>query len=318
MFVEVILTLALLTGLVILYLPDIEAISIIIKQKIMFSINNLKASDVDFRNIPKTNGLNDSVRRLLYITFDFGSKNALIGFWIVSIVIPIMVFFVMSRIATVGISLSLCIFVALMPTVFVLGKLQSLRIQSSKEGKIMLTELLDNYKIYYFNMQQAIEVTATTIEDAPKCKRLLFNLSKGLNRVSGGEDLKELLNDFKFSIGTSWAAVLTDNMYFALSHGIKVTSAMEDLIKIVAKAEEVEEKAVREHNESGLILKYLIPSCYILTILGAVFCFDLTLAEFFHYQFGTTAGVSWFTTSLIIYFSGLIAKWFLTCSKLDL
>lgn len=67
---------------------------------------------------------------------------------------------------------------------------------------------------------------------------------------------------------TSWAGVLADNMYLALTSGIRVTEAMEDLVNTVSKAREVDELTNRENNEAGLILKYLAPLCYIMTVVG--------------------------------------------------
>ena len=54
---------------------------------------------------------------------------------------------------------------------------------------------MNHYKIHYYNMIHAVEQTALTMEGAPYCRRLLFNLSKGLNRVTGNDDIKGVLND---------------------------------------------------------------------------------------------------------------------------
>ena len=83
-------------------------------------------------------------------------------------------------------------------------------------------------------------------------------------------------------------------------------------------AEEVEERSKRENNEAGLILKYLVPICYLLTYVGAVKVFGLTNSEFIYYQFKTATGISWFVAIVIMYIISLIAKFFLTQNKLDL
>lgn len=260
----------------------------------------------------------ESVKRLLQVTFALNSKTAFWGFWAASTVLPAVFLAGMITRAPIGTVVCAALFIAALPTIILLVRLQALRAASSKEGEILLTELLDNYKINYFNMQQAVEVTALSIEEAPNCKRLLFNLSKGLNRAAGSSEIKGFLQDFRFAIGTSWAGVLADNIYFALVSGVKVTAAMEDLIKTVSKAKEVEEYARRENNEATLILKYLAPGCYFLTVIGGIKYFGLTPREFFHYQFETEAGLGWFTACVLTYSIGMVAKKFLTKGKLDL
>jgi len=179
-------------------------------------------------------------------------------------------------------------------------------------------ELLDNYKIHYYNMQRAVEITASVIDEAPNCKRLLFNLSKGLNRASTDDEIRTLIEEFRYAIGTSWSGVLADNIYFALSSGVRVENAMEDLVNTIVMAEEVEEKTKRENNEAGLVLKYLVPLCYLLSFVGGIKFFGLTTGEFLYYQFGTQAGITWFSAIIVMYIISLVAKFFLTQNKLDL
>ncbi len=319
MAVEIILISLLLLGIVVLYMSDIRFACNAAGQRIKLSLNGFKGEDIDQSEYGEGEaGLNESIRRLLQITFNIGHPRAVAAFWIVSLIPPLILFMAVKGRASGLPVIGMCVFTAALPSLLMLGRLQTLRISSSREGKILLTELIDNYKINYFNMQQAVEITAANIEEAPNCRRLLFNLSKGLNRASGSREIKALLNDFKFSIGTSWASVLADNMYFALSSGIKVHSAMEDLLKTVAKAEEVEERANRENNEAGLILKYLAPICYLLTVIGGIRYFGLTAEKFITYQFNTAAGLGWFITSVFTYAAGIVAKRFLTRNKLDL
>ncbi len=317
MFVEMLLTTTSVFGVIMYYWQDLN----LIYEKI-----NLKSSTKhmgkddskieDLYQMPE--GLNQIVRRLIKITLGIDSKYVIYCFWLMTTMFPFAVAVLTYGLITDVLRIALVIIVSVLPLTFLLARLQTLRIKSSKEGKLLIIDILDNYKIHYYNMQHAIEITASTIEEAPNCKKLLFNLSKGLNRVSGNEQIKSLLEEFKYAIGTSWAGVLTDNIYFALSSGIRVDVALEDLINAVAMAEEVEEKSKRENNEAGLILKYLVPVCYLFTFIGAIKFFGLTPREFFHYQFGTEAGISWFVAIVIMYISSLIAKFFLTQNKLDL
>lgn len=318
MFVDSILFFTLVTGVAVLYMGEIKGLMYAAGQRINGFLNGFKTETMSLPEEFHGAGLNESIRRMLQITFDMGSRRALVVFWVVSTALPVMLFILMHGKISNALIISASIFMSALPVILLLGRLQTLRIGSSKEGRTLLTELLDNYKIHYFNMHRAVEITAATIEEAPNCRRLLFNLSKGLNRAAGADEIKTLLDDFKFAIGTSWASVLSDNMYFALTSGIRVDAAMEDLIKTVVKAEEVAEHTDRENNEAGLILKYLAPVCYLLTVIGGIKYFGLTPREFFDYQFGTAAGLGWFTAAVLTYVVSIIAKGFLSRSKLDL
>ena len=92
----------------------------------------------------------------------------------------------------------------------------------SAEGAVLLVELLDNYKMNFYNIREAIEVTALTIEDAPHTRKLMFDLSKGLNRAGDNVQIRKLLDNFRYSVGTSWASVLSDNIYLAVTSGMRI------------------------------------------------------------------------------------------------
>ena len=196
--------------------------------------------------------------------------------------------------------------------------MEKIRIKSSLEGEILLAELTENYKIYYYNMKEGLDRTAMSIEDAPDSKRILQNLSRGLQRAGSERSIIRLLEEFSLSINTSWANTLKNLMYFALVHGIRVDEAMEDLLTTVRRAREVKEFARRTNNESNLMIKYLVPLSYLLTVVAGVKYFGLGWDKFLHYQFGTEVGMSWMTASCIVYAISYMVNLFLSESKLDL
>ncbi len=313
MIIETMMVLSLLTGAAVFFWQEIMCIS-------GWSTLKLKEKIIDKTNSSpeRTPDLNESIRRMINITFGTDEKWTVLLFWAVTFVPAIAALYFMAGRLPITITICAVAFFAAVPLLAILARLNRLRRKSSREGLILLTELLDNYKINYFNIQQALEVTAANIEEAPNCRRLLFDLSKGLNTASGNRDIKRLLDDFKFAVDTSWAGILADNMYFALTSGIRITEAMEDLIKTLAKAAEAEEMASRENNESGLIIRYMVPACYFLTLIGGIKYFGLSLEKFIYYQFGTEAGLMWFTISAVTYGAAICIRSFLAVKKLDL
>ena len=55
----------------------------------------------------------------------------------------------------------------LAPYLLVRTRLQNKQVDVSREGEQLLTELLNNYRICRFNMREAVERTALSIEEAP-------------------------------------------------------------------------------------------------------------------------------------------------------
>ena len=261
--------------------------------------------------------LYEHIRTVLQITLGMGTDRSIRAFAAVSISLAALSFTLLAGKVTLSLAAAAALGSGLMPYGLLLLRLQNLRVSSSREGEILITELLENYKIEYCNMRQAIETTAAVIEDAPNSKRLLMNLARGLNTAEKSR-ISSLLREFRLSINTSWGHILTSNMGFALTAGVEVTEALTDLADTVKRARKVNEFARRENNEASLILKYLAPAAYLLTAVGGIRFFGLSAEKFLFYQFRTEAGLTWFTISLIIYVAGVLFNACLSATKLDI
>jgi len=261
--------------------------------------------------------VNDHIRLLLQVTLGLGADRSVRAFWVISGVPGAAIFILLIKKIPFALTVCAALLAAGLPYGLLHLRLQKLRVRSSREGEILITELLNNYKICFFNMQQAVEETARTIEDAPNSKRILFNLSRGLNTAADSRRIKHLLREFRLSLNTSWGNILAGNMYFALASGIEVTEALTDLAETVKRARKVDEYARRENNEAQLMLRYLAPVSYFLTAAGGIWYFGLTPEKFLYYQFGTEVGLTWFTISSVIYGTGLLINGWLTKTKLD-
>ncbi len=259
----------------------------------------------------------EHIKTLLRVTLGKGNDATLRIFIFLSVLPGILIFALLSGKISAALCFGAVVFAIMLPYALLRMKLQFIRVESSREGEILITELLENYKINYFNMQRAIEASVADMEEAPNSRRLLFNLSKGINSAGSNEDLKRILAEFRLSINTSWSGILASNMYFALSSGIEVTNALADLAGSVEMARKINEYARRENNEAKLMLKYLAPICYALTAIGGIVFFDLSWKKFFIYQFQTTAGLTWFVLSVILYISGIIIFAYISRGKLD-
>ena len=260
----------------------------------------------------------EHVRSLLWITMGMGTDKAVWLFFGLSAVFGSCALFTLGLRLDIGLRTAIVVLASFLPYMMLKIRLEKIRIRSSCEGETLLSELNDNYKIYYFNMREAVEKTADTIQDAPNSKRILTDLARGLERASTEKVVKRLLEEFRLSINTSWSNTLTNLMYFSILKGIRVEEAMEDLETTIMKAREVEEYSKRQLNEPKLMIKYLVPAGYVLTVAGGIRFFGLELSEFLHYQFQTETGATWFTIFLIIYIIGYMANLYFSRNKLDL
>ena len=165
----------------------------------------------------------------------------------------------------------------------------------------------------YSRTQPSIDTCKNKID-----KWLAHFIEEGKLTKDEAAELKQILDEFRLSINTSWAGILAVNLYFALSSGIEVTHALADLARSVEMARKINEYVKRENNEAKLMLKYLAPICYLLTAAGGIFFFNLSWRKFLLYQFQTAAGLTWFVVSLILYISGVIVFTYISRGKLDL
>jgi len=258
------------------------------------------------------------LNNMLYITLDMKGENAGYLFVVISLGIGLISFIFLSAAFNVRLGLFGFIAVSIIPFVVVRTRLQNFRVDISREGESLVTELLNNYRIYHYNMREAIEKTAESIEEAPHSRKMLLSLAKGLTTARSNDESRNSIEQFRYSIDTSWGDMLASNIAFGHIDGIRVTEALKDLVDNITKARKALEQNKRENNESKIMLKVLFPAMCVLTYVGAVKFFGFTPSKFFHYQFGTSAGVGWSIGLVLVYIVSLLISAFLTRQKMDL
>lgn len=320
---EIFLILLAAAGLTVLMWEPVREISMGLKERIKKWAAGFK-EDMESRNCEDGHKNEEAdrvyrhIRLLLQITLGMGTHRSIRAFWVISGILAAAAMGILAGKVKMSLVILASLAAGAIPYGLLRLRLQKLRVDSSREGEILVTELLENYKIQYCNMHRAIEETAASLdEEAPNSKRLLFNLARGLNTAEK-DRIWQLLGEFRMSINTSWGNILASNMGFALTAGVEVTDALTDLADTVKRARRVDEFARRENNEAALILKYLAPISYFLTVAGGVGFFGLSPEKFLYYQFGTEAGLTWFIISLIIYAAGVLLNACISKTKLDL
>lgn len=208
----------------------------------------------------------------------------------------------------------------LSPFIYYKSKLEEIRNEASQEGEILATELLNNYKVSYYNILEAIRNTAETIsaEEAPYSKKMLLQLAYDFNTVSNKEEASKAVERFKFGIDTTWAALLATNIELAHTEGVLITSSMEDLVDSIIKARKTKEELKRQGSEGRKMLKVLVPVIYITTALFGSMAFDMSMHQFFYNQFKTDMGSTWFVVVSVTYLMSLLFTNIISKEKMDI
>lgn len=263
--------------------------------------------------------ISEYIERMISTVNGKAEKGSVMKFYELSIFLAMMAFVLTYFLMTAKIAPLAAVVAGFMPFLCYRTKLQGIRNETSREGEILTSELLSNYKIYHTSMRTAIENTIETISsEAPHSKKLLIRLQYDINAVASKEGLKEAIDRFKFGIGTNWSIMLATNIELSLFEGLDVTSSMEDLIQQIARARKAMEETKRQGSEARRMLKFLVPGIYLLTLIASMYFFGMSFTEFCHNQFKTPTGSTWFLIVCVTYIASIAAAEYIGRDKMDI
>ncbi|MBK5253201.1 MAG: hypothetical protein JJE03_01815 [Peptostreptococcaceae bacterium] len=305
-----------------MYVMMISGIIIYFEEELLFIYHySLKKSKAFYRHEEegkkKLIDSNDLVM-LLNSTLGFKGDKSINRFISFSIVLSILTVALLLNRINITMVLMVSAVVSLLPYIVLRTKLKVDRRTNANEGDLVIAEILNSYKFTGYNMRAAIEHTALNMTNAPHMKNVILDLSKDMNLASDERDIKKSLFKFRYKVNTAWSDILSSNMYFALTKGVVVTDALADLLQAVENSKTVKEHLKRESNEANLMIIYMAPICYLLTVIGGIKFFNFTLKKFFSYQFLTDTGIKWFLVIVITYCIGILAKIYINDNKLDI
>ena len=313
MFISILLYIILIAGLIITFSNSFMYISY--RAKTQGHVNTLKPK---VKKQKSTDAFEKHIYMLLQITFGAKHPDSVYMFAMISGLTAMVGWFLTIFILPTRTAVFIAFICLFIPYIYLRTRLQNHQVKLSHEGEVLVTELLNNYKISHYNIKEAIELTAISLHEAPLSKRTLYDLARNLNTAASKEEIKDAVDVFKYSIGTSWANILSSNIYFAQVDGTEITNSLQDLADAIIKARKAVEANKRENSEGNIMIKYLVPVIYAGTILGAVYFYDFTIEKFISYQILTPTGASWFVGIIGSYIAGIALSSFLTRSKMDI
>lgn len=246
----------------------------------------------------------EHIEMLLSITYNFNSSYYLIFFFLISTFLFCVSFIVFLNSGKhILINILLSILIGLLPYLTLKIRLYNIRVLSSYEAEGLITELISQYKINHFNMIEAIDKTIPKISEQPYSQKALFKLSIAIKQYQDEKDLENIINEFNYNINTSWSFLLANNLFLSIGQGDDVYEALEDILDELKDLKRIFEKNKQYNNETLIMIKYVTPLIYLLSVytMFAIFGFDID--KFINYQFNDPIGLKFFV--LIISFIGL-------------
>ena len=198
---------------------------------------------------------------------------------------------------------------AMMPYGTIRTRLISVRLKSSHEGELLIAEILNQYKINFRNMIEAVDQSISCLGRAPFSKTMLFRMARRLKTYRTLEELRTILDDFVYGIDTDWSKMLANNIYAAMISQVDVTAGLEDLLAECKDITQLLESDKRNNLEAGLIVKLLGPVMYFGLMWAAYEYMGYSVSEIISYQLFSKEGLGML---IAIALAGFISFVFIT------
>lgn len=173
----------------------------------------------------------------------------------------------------------------LMPVLFLAARLESSRAKASKEGISLVTELYRQYRINNLNIYEAIEKSVEAEGDYKLSSKKLYSLLIHLRASCGVIEIRDAIDNFVFSFGTSWARILGVCIRMSVETGTDISMGLSDIADQLKKAYNLEEKRKMMNSEATRMTLLLIPLMYIICMGASVFYLGLSPRKLIENQF---------------------------------
>jgi len=310
--IYLIVYIGLLVGIWLILFPIIQPF--LAKRKLFFRFRRLMKEESQINK----NILIKHLKMLLSVTYNIKSTYAVITFFVVSGIIFAVSFLVLWK---SGKALSFALFLAattgLIPYLILQIKLHNIRINSSYEAEMLIAELLNQYKIHYLNMVEAIDQTIPRLSKQPYSKKALLRLSLSVKQYRTQEQLEEIIQEFHFAINTSWSMLLANNLFLSIEFGDDVSEAMDDILNDLINLKQINEKKQQYNHESLLMIKYIAPVTFLLSIYAMFTIFGFTWDKYIAFQFQHPLGFKFFILTIILITTNYLIYFFIRKPKND-
>lgn len=284
--------LALLTGILLLFYPDIKRM-LPRRKKASRTLNEFRSSSI-YIHLEK-------IFASLSETGTVG-KNSVAAFLGLSLFLFLIVNVIIMKQDGSMAGLVVSIAFGFLPYVCLRFRKFNIQHKASYEAEVLIEELLNEYRTNYYNMAEAIDVCFRKLDSSLRVKNYLYRLSLKTRNARNEDELAKALEDFVYSINTDWSKMLANNIKMALEDGTDVTSGLESLLADCREINETLERGKRQNTEAFTIMQFFSPLAYLVFIWMMINWFDLSLKEIIDYQLNTEKGAQLFLGIILISF----------------
>lgn len=200
---------------------------------------------------------------------------------------------------------------------FLYYRLHQSRVRTSHEGKHIINELLNNYRIYNKNIIEALDQTVYSLKGYPNARSLILILAIGLKEYKNEEELREVVNEINYRINSKWGILLANLIFAAERNGDDITEGLIDLSKDLAELDQINEKNKQLNLEGSIMIKFLIPAIF----LGGLYLLfsqaGFTIKKYIEYQFVNDIGFTLFYYSMFAIATTILVFLFMKNEKND-
>ena len=176
-------------------------------------------------------------------------------------------------------SLLIAVICSLIPYVILLNRLLMTQSDSSRDATIIVTTLLNQYRIYNFNMVSAIDATILALDESVITRRYIMRLSMRIKEYRSEAELIKILDEFSFAVNTNWIRMLSDAIFFGVNSKIDVTLSLNGIIKQIKLIDDIQNTGKRLNNEGFAMAKFLAPIMFIIMLWVSIKMMGMKIDE---------------------------------------
>ena len=258
------------------------------------------------------------IRLLIMMTTSRKGKDVVFYFLFFSVFLFITTFAVFSGLFGISIFfVLLSVLIGLLPYIYLRFRLKSIQLEGSYEAENLIAELTNMYKISDYNMLSAIDKTIENIEDSPLSKKALFILSLKIKDYKSRYELESAVDFFVSMFGTEWATLLGMSIFESIENGTDVSVSLDNILSNLKQIKDSIEKDKRANYEAFIMIKFVIPVVYVLSVITCIKYFGFTLSKFFYYQFYSALGLKFFIAIILLSIISFWSMYILSKPKFD-
>ena len=206
---------------------------------------------------------------------------------------------------------------ALLPYFILRVKLEIIRKKSSFEGEAFIGNFLSVYRISNYNIFEAMEKAGKEKQKTKNCSELMVKILLEIRNTANHIEISKASGKFAYAINTNWSKMFAYNIQLAITYGTNISLALEDVLVQLREAKAASEERKRINSEAARMVKFFIPSLYILSVFMSIRHVGIPLERFVYNQVFTSQGFMLLAASIFLFIMNLALVEFVNNQQFD-